>query len=401
MAVNLESIIEAREIIKDEIFRTPLLPSKCLRNMHNNEIFIKPENLQKTGSFKIRGAFNKLANLTEEEKSKGVIAASAGNHAQGVALAATSYGVKSTIIMPVDAPTSKIVATEGYGANVVLYGDTFDEAGKKARELQKETGATFLHAFNDHEVVSGQGTVGLEIIEELEDVDVIVVPVGGGGLIAGIAIAAKSLKPAVKIIGVECENAASMKQSLISGRISTSEPRGTIADGIAVNEPGQLTYDIIKEYVDEIITVTEDEIKKALFTLVEKEKLIVEGAGSVAVAAIMSGKLTVKNSKIVAVVSGGNIDMNLVKNVIDSNLIDKGHLVEIKASIPNKPGHLKTLLELLADTKANISTISQTNIKPHIALGDVEVTLGLETRGTQHIEEIYEVLNHNHYNIIK
>ena len=401
MVVNLETIKEAREIIKDEIFRTLLLPSKCLRNMHNNEIFIKPENLQKTGSFKVRGAYNKLANLTEEEKSKGVIAASAGNHAQGVALAATSYGVESTIVMPVDAPTSKIIATEGYGANVVLYGDTFDAACKKARELQKETGATFLHAFNDDKVVSGQGTVGLEIIEELEDVDVIVVPIGGGGLIAGIAIAAKSLKPDVKIIGVESENADSMKLSLNSGKVRACEARATIADGIAVNEPGQITYDIVEEYVDDIITVTEDEIKKAIFTLVEKEKLIVEGAGSVAIAAIMAGKLNVKNSKIVAVVSGGNIDMNLVKNIIDSNLMDKGHLVEIKVSIPNKPGHLKALLEILATTKANISTISQTNIKPYIALGNVEVTLGLETRGAQHIEEIYEVLKHHNYDIIK
>lgn len=392
MEVTLEKIQKAREVIKDEVYRTPLLPSKSLNNSRNNQIFLKPESMQRTGSFKVRGAFNKLAHLTEEEKSKGVIASSAGNHAQGVALAASAYGVESTIVMPIDAPTSKIIATEGYGANVVLSGDTFDEAGDKARELQRETGATLLHAFNDEHVVAGQGTVGLEILEDLEDVDAIVVPVGGGGLIAGIAIAAKTLKPDVKIIGVESENADSMKQSLKAGEAIRCAAKKTIADGIAVNEPGNITYDITEKYIDEIITVTEDEIKKAIFKLVEKEKLIVEGGGAVSMAAIMSDKINLENSKIVAVISGGNIDMNLVKNIIDSTLIDTGHLAEIKVSIPNKPGHLKTLLEVIADTEANISTISQTNVKPYISLGDVEVTLGLETKGHQHVQEIHDVL---------
>lgn len=401
MNVTLEDIKKAREAIKDEIYRTPLLLSKSLNGQENSQVFLKPENMQKTGSFKIRGAFNKLLDLTEEEKSKGVIASSAGNHAQGVALAATAHGVKATIVMPVDAPTSKVNATAGYGAKVVLYGDSFDEAGEKVREIQKETGATLLHAFNDEHVVAGQGTIGLEILEELEDVDAIIVPIGGGGLISGIAIAAKGLKPDIKIIGVESENAASMKQSIESGQVKCCASEKTIADGIAVNEPGQINYEIVDKYVDDIVTVTEDEIKKAVFQLVEKEKIIVEGAGAVAVAAIMSGKIKLDNSKIVALVSGGNIDMNLVKNIIDSNLIDNGHLAEIKVSIPDKPGNLKTLLEAIADTKANISTISQTNIKPHISLGDVEVTMGLETRGKDHIKEIFEILEGKGYEVIR
>lgn len=400
MNVTFEEIKKAREVIQDEIYQTPLLPSKSLSNARNNQVFFKPENMQKTGSFKVRGAFNKLAHLSEEEKSKGVIASSAGNHAQGVALAASANGVEATIVMPIDAPTSKIIATEGYGANVILAGDTFDEAGERMREIQEETGATLLHAFNDAHVVAGQGTVGLEILEELEDVDAILVPVGGGGLIAGIALAAKSLKPDVKIIGVEAETCNSMKQSLKEGNVMRCSGGKTIADGIAVNEPGRITFDLVKQYVDEIVTVTEDEIKKAIFKLVEKEKMIVEGGGAVTTAALMSDKIEMENSKIVALVSGGNIDMNLVKNIIDSNLIDKGHLAEIKVSIPNKPGHLKTLLEIIANTKANISTISQTNVKPHIALGDVEVTMGLETRGKKHIQEIYDVLEKEGYNII-
>ncbi len=400
LEVTLKNIQTAREVIKDEIYRTPLLPSKSLNNPGNNQVFLKLENMQRAGSFKVRGAFNKLAHLTDEEKSKGVIASSAGNHAQGVALAASTYGIESTIVMPVDAPTSKIIATEGYGANVILSGESFDEAGDRARELQKETGVTFLHAFNDEHVVAGQGTVGLEILEDLEDVDAIVVPIGGGGLIAGIAVAAKTLKPEIKIIGVESENADSMKQSLQAGEVIRCAARKTIADGIAVNEPGHITYKIIQKYVDEIITVTEDEIKKAVFKLVEKEKLIVEGGGAVSMAAIMSGKLNIENSKIVAVISGGNIDMNLVKNIIDSTLIDTGHLAEIRVSIPNKPGHLKTLLEIIADTEANISTISQTNVKPYISLGDVEVTLGLETKGHEHVQEIHEVLLNKGYKMI-
>lgn len=401
MKTTIEEIKKAREVIKNEIYRTPLLQSKSLKCERNNQVFFKPENMQKTGSFKIRGAFNKLSHLTEEEKSKGVIASSAGNHAQGVALAASTYGVEATIVMPVDAPTSKIIATEGYGANVVLFGDSFDEASEKARELQKETGATFLHAFDDEHVVAGQGTIGLEILEELEDVDAIVIPVGGGGLIGGIALAAKTLKPDIKIIGVESENADSMKQSHTHGSAKRCVGGKTIADGIAVNEPGQITFDLVEKYVDEIVTVTEDEIMKAIFKLVEKEKLVVEGGGAVTTAAIMADKIDLKDSKIVALVSGGNIDMNLVKNIIDSNLIDKGHLAEIKVSIPNKPGHLKTLLKVIANTKANISTISQTNIKPHISLGDVEVTMGIETKGKDHINEIYEVLEKEGYEVIK
>lgn len=399
MVVSIKEIKSAREVIKEEISPTPLIPSKRL-NIQNNEIYFKPESLQKTGSFKIRGAFNKMANLTEAEKSKGVIASSAGNHAQGVALAASAYGIQSTIVMPVGAPISKVIATQNYGAQVVLHGKDFDEAYDKAVELQEETGATFVHAFNDEFVIAGQGTIGLEIVEELADVDAIVVPIGGGGLISGIAIAAKTLKPDIKIIGVEAENAASMKESFAADKIIKCTSADTIADGIAVKRPGPLTFALAKKYVDEIVTVTEEEIAQGIFYLMENEKLVTEGAGATATTALLSGKIDLKESKIVVLLSGGNIDMNLVMNIIDSTLIKEGRFTEISISIPDKPGHLQTLLQVIASTKANISTISQTNLKPYLSLGSVEVTLVLETKDNAHIAEIHQVLEEKGYQLL-
>lgn len=399
MDVTVEEIKKAREVIAGTIYPTRLIPSKSLDNMNGNQIFLKPENLQKTGSFKVRGAFNKMAHLTEEEKSKGVIASSAGNHAQGVALAASVYGIESTIVMPVGAPITKVSATQNYGAKVVLHGNDFDEAYEKALAIQEETGATFVHAFDDVDVVAGQGTIGLEILEELEDVDAIVVPIGGGGLIAGIAVAVKSLKPDIKIIGVEAANADSMNQSLASGKIIRCTSSDTIADGIAVKKPGPITFELAQKYVDQVVTVTEEEIAQAIFTLVEKEKLVVEGAGAVAMAALQSGKIALENSKIVAILSGGNIDMNLMMNIIDTSLLNEGRFTEIRISIPDKPGHLQTLLEIIAKTRANISTISQTNMKPYLTLGSAEVTVMLETKDNAHIEEIYTILKNEGYTI--
>lgn len=398
MDVTLKDIQKARDVIQNEIYPTPLIPSKKL-TLGNNKIYFKPENLQKTGSFKIRGAFNKIANLSEEEKSQGVIASSAGNHAQGIALAASTYGIESTIVMPVGAPISKVTATQNYGANVVLHGNDFDESYEKAIEIQMETGATFVHAFDDEFVVAGQGTIGLEILEELESVDAILVPIGGGGLISGIALAAKAIRPEIKIIGVEAANAASMYKSLEEDEIIRCTSSDTIADGIAVKRPGALTFAMTKKYVDEVVTVTEEEISQAIFKLIENEKLVVEGAGAVATAAILSKKITLENKNIVVMLSGGNIDMNLVMNIIDSGLLREGRFTEIKISIPDKPGNLQTLLEVIASTKANISSISQTNIKPYLTLGTQEVTLVLETKDTHHIEEIYHVLKEKGYSL--
>ncbi|MCR1900233.1 threonine ammonia-lyase [Irregularibacter muris] len=401
MKISLEDIKGAKRTLENVIFPTKLVESKKISSLSNNRVFLKCENLQKTGSFKIRGAYNKIASLSEEQKANGVIASSAGNHAQGVALGATAYGIKSTIVMPAGAPVAKVMATQGYGAEVVLHGNVYDEAYEKAVNIQKETGATFLHPFDDPYVIAGQGTIGLEIMEDLEDVDVIVVPIGGGGLIAGIAVAAKSINPKVKIIGVEPETAASMKTSVEKDQKSTLDTANSIADGIAVKTPGDLTYSIVKEYVDEIITVSEDDIAKAILTLMENEKLIVEGAGAASVAALISGKINSVDKKVAAVISGGNIDMNMVCSIIENGLLKSGRKTEIKVTIPDKPGNLQSLLELIASTKANISSIYQTKMKSYVNIGAQEVTMLLDTKNHGHIQEIHEVLIKSGYNIIK
>lgn len=400
MRVTLENIQQAKETLKNVVYATHLVPSKKIGSLSNNQVYFKTENLQKTGSFKIRGAYNKIANLTEEQKSKGVLASSAGNHAQGVALGASAYGIDSTIVMPVGAPVAKVTATQSYGAKVVLHGNVYDEAYEKALEIQKETGATFLHPFDDPDVIAGQGTIGLEILDELEDVDAIVVPIGGGGLISGIAVAAKSINPNIQIIGVEPENAASMRASVERGQVTSLTSCGSIADGIAVKTPGQLTFSIVKDHIDQIVTVSEDEIAKAILTLMEDEKIVAEGAGAASVAALMFGKINLKNNKIVSMISGGNIDMNMVMNIIDSGLLKGGRMTELKVSIPDKPGNLQTLLELIADTKANISTISQTKLKPYLSIGSQEVTILLETKNHEHVQAIFNTLKENGYKII-
>jgi len=287
MEIKLEKIKRAVDRLAGVINTTDLMKSSTFSSLSNNQIYLKPENLQRTGSFKIRGAYNKIANLTVQEKEAGVIASSAGNHAQGVALAATEQEIKSTIVMPKQAPIAKVTATKNYGAEVILDGQVYDDAYDKAKQVQEKTGATFIHPFNDSAVIAGQGTIGLEILAELSEVDTILVPIGGGGLVSGIASAVKKLKPEVKIIGVEAQAAASMKSSLSQGQVSTLSTANTIADGIAVKRPGGLTYDICNKYVDEIITVTDNEVAKAILMFLERSKLTVEGAGAVTVAAIL------------------------------------------------------------------------------------------------------------------
>ena len=400
VSVTFDEILKAKEIVDKVAINTRLYECPNLSKLTGNNVFLKTENLQKTGAFKIRGAFNKIANLTEEERKCGVIASSAGNHAQGVALAASEYGIESTIVMPATAPLAKVKATRGYGAQVVLHGDVYDDAYLKAVEIQKETGATFVHPFNDPHVIAGQGTIGLEILDELENVDVILVPIGGGGLISGIAIAAKTIKPSVKIIGVEAAQAASMYSSRRARKIVTLNSASTIADGIAVKQIGDVTYEIIEKYVDEIVTVEEDEIAQAILYLMEKNKIVAEGAGAVTTAALMNEKIWEKGKNVVAVVSGGNIDINMMSKIVDKALMKEGRRFYFHTMIPDKPGELMKVIQLVSELNANIFSINQTRLKDFVQIGTQEIEVVLETFDEEHMEKIVTELRRHGYTIL-
>lgn len=397
MDINLRDIQEARNCLKNVAYKTGLVHNTTFSEMTGNYIYLKTENLQKTGSFKVRGAFNKIAHLSDEEKRNGVIASSAGNHAQGVAIAATSYKIKSTIVMPKHAPLSKISATKSYGAEIVLHGEIYDEAYEKAREIQQQTGATFVHPFNDPDVIAGQGTIGLEIMEDLPDVDIIVVPVGGGGLISGVAIAAKNINPNVKIIGVQTENVPSMVKSISENHISTVSGKPTIADGIAVKTPGELTFNIIKEYVDDIVTVDEDEIANSILLLLERAKVISEGAGAASLAAILNRLDNIKNKKIVALISGGNIDVNMLSRIIDKGLVKSGRKIIVHTLIQDRPGTLGKLLNLMAETGANVLSVLHNRSTADLPIGFTNVELELETADEEHVERIKNLLSKENY----
>jgi threonine dehydratase len=390
--VNLASIREAAASIQDEIHHTPLFLSRTFSELSGNMVYLKAENLQKTGSFKLRGALNKVRHLTAAEKRRGVIAISAGNHAQGVALAATRAGIPSTIVMPENAPIAKVMATKGYGAHVELFGKFFDECAIKAKELQAETGATLIHPFDDPYVIAGQGTIGLEIMAALPEAEVVLVPVGGGGLIAGTAIVLKELKPSIGVIGVEAEGAASMQASLQKGKVTTLESVKTLAEGIAVKTPGRLTYEIAKKYVDDVVTVNEEEIANGILMLLERGKLIVEGAGAVPIAALLNKKLNLAGKKIVAILSGGNIDVNILAQIIERGLVKAGRRVKIITYLEDKPGQLYQLLGHLAQMGANIINIYHHREKMGIELGIAEVELDLETRDAEHSQLIINSL---------
>ena len=378
--------------------KTGLSYSNSVSDLAGCKVYLKLENLQRTGSFKLRGAYNKVASLTPAEREKGVIAASAGNHAQGVALAASEYGCQSVICMPKHAPLSKIAATKGYGANVVLHGDFFDEAAAKAVELTAEHGYTFVHPFNDPEVIAGQGTIALEIMEQLSDVDAIVAPIGGGGLISGLAVAAKSVNPKIKVIGVQTENMPSMKVSMENGQAIACNGKATLADGIAVKVPGDLTFSICQKYVDEIVTVDESEIASAILILLERGKTVAEGAGAVPVAALMNGKISgIRNKKVAALVSGGNIDVNNMTRVINQGLIRSQRKIFFQTIIPDVPGELVKLLSIIADTSANVLSITHERSQHGISMGTTAVSLELETANEKHVEKLMNVLRDNHY----
>ena len=394
--LTLEMIQQAQEALRGIARRTPLDPAPKL----GENIYIKAENLQLTGAFKLRGAYNKILSLTPEEAARGVIACSAGNHAQGIALSATRLGIRSVICMPAGAPISKVEATRAYGAEVVLVPGVYDDAAREAERLTKEHGYTFAHPFNDPYVIAGQGTIGLEILEQLPDVSQAVVPIGGGGLISGIAYAIKHLKPSCRVIGVQAEGAASMEQSIRQGRPVELGSVATIADGIAVKRPGDLTFQLCREYVDEIVTVREDEIASAILALMEVQKTVAEGAGATPVAACMFKKVDATAGKTVCVVSGGNVDVTTLSRVITKGLSKAGRLVEITTKVMDKPGGLLQLLQVVADTGANIVTINHAREAQLSDVGACIVTMVLETRNSAHVAQIREELSSRDYPLL-
>jgi len=364
------------------------------------EIWLKPENLQLTGSFKLRGAYYKISQLSPEEKERGVIACSAGNHAQGVALGATHNGIKSLICLPAGAPLSKVEATKGYGADVCLVPGVYDDAYAKALELQKEFGYTFVHPFDDPLVIAGQGTIGLEILQDLPEVDAVIVPIGGGGLISGVSFAIKTLRPEVKVYGVQSNGAPSMTTSLHEGKITRLESVQTIADGIAVKEPGVNTFEYVKKYVDEVVTVSDEETAAAILSLIERNKLVAEGAGAVAVAAAMFDKVPVKGKKVVCLVSGGNIDVSTLSRIITRGLSKSGRNYTFTINLYDKPGQLSGVCAVIANEGGNILGVSHERISSQLNINDCNIRVEIETRNLAHIDEIRAALTEAGYKVL-
>lgn len=396
--VTLADIVKAREALDSVVHHTALDKSHTFSTLTGNEVYLKLENLQKTGSFKIRGAYNRINSLSSEEKSHGVIAASAGNHAQGVAYGAGQAGIKATIVMPEIAPLAKITATRGYGAEVVLAGGVYDESFKKALELQAQTGQTFIHAFDDPAVIAGQGTIGLEILQDLEEVDAVVVPIGGGGLIAGIAVAVKELAPRVKVYGVQAQGAPAMYMSKKAHAIKTTKEAETFADGIAVKVPGDITFSLIDKYVDDIVVVDDEAIASTILMLLERAKLMVEGAGAISLAAALNDKIPAKG-KVVSVISGGNVDVNFISRIIERGLVKAGRRVCLQTIVVDRPGNLQRLLASVAQAQANVLYVSHDRVERHVPLGQAVVEIGLETKDVLHTEQIMVSLRHEGYNV--
>ena len=387
----------AREHLKNVLLPTPLIYSPIFSEESGNNIYIKPENLQKTGAFKIRGAYNKILKLTEEEKKRGVIASSAGNHAQGVAYAARELGIKAVIVMPKTTPLIKVQSTKKYGAEVVLYGDVYDDAYQKAKELEEKEGYVFVHPFNDPDVLEGQGTIALEILEELPNTDVIVVPIGGGGLISGIACAAKQLKPDIKIVGVEPSGAASATEALKKNKLVTLPEANTIADGTAVKRIGELNFEYIKKYVDEVVTVDDYELTEVFLLLTEKHKLIAENSGVLPLAALK--KLTDRGKNVVPVVSGGNIDVLMISSMIGKGLVSRDRIFNFSVSIPDRPGELAKITQIIAEVGANVVKLAHNQFKNLSRFRDKEVLITVETNGTDHIQQLVRAFKDKGYEI--
>lgn len=397
--LTLDKVYHAVYTLKSVIRDTAVIQAPNINP--DADVYLKTENLQITGSFKVRGAYYKISQLSEEEKKKGVIACSAGNHAQGVALAATANGIKSLICLPDGAPISKVEATKRYGADVCLVKGVYDDAYAKAMELKDEMGYTFIHPFNDIDVIAGQGTIGLEILDQIPDLDAVIVPIGGGGLISGVAFAVKSLNPNCKVYGVQAEGAPSMFNSIKKGEICNLDSVKTIADGIAVKTPGDNTFDICSKYVDKIVTVSDDEVASAILALMEQQKLVSEGAGAVSVAAAMFNKVDVKGKKVCCLISGGNIDVTILSRVISRGLLSSGRSLSIKIELTDKPGQLEAVSRIVADLGGNIVSIYHDRYDLNIDIVSCILDLRIETRDQDHINEIINKLKAEGFKIVE
>lgn len=397
LPVTLQDVQRARNAIVHLALRTPVLPALTLGQMAGCEIFLKAESLQRAGSFKVRGAANKIAALTPEQKARGVIAASAGNHAQGVALAAANLGIPCTIVMPTGASLPKVEATRGYGATVLLQGNDFDQAQRHGRRVMRENNLSLIHAFDDPAIVAGQGTIGLEMLEQVEDLDMVMVPVGGGGLISGIGLAIKETAPGIKIVGVQAEAATAVVDSYKTNRRITVKGRATVADGIAVGSPGRITLPLVSRYVDDMVTVAEEEITQAMMLLLERDKLLVEGAGAVGLAAVLGGKIQVAGKRVGVVLSGGNVDPHLIARVLEHGLAHAGRYLVFRVMVEDRPGQLSRLLNIVSSTDVNVLDIGHLRHAASVHMGQVEIQLTLETRNLAHTLEVREKLHEAGY----
>ena len=392
LPVTIADIWEAHKLLKPLLHHTPLAPSRTLHDMTGADVYLKAENLQRSGSFKVRGASYKLSRLSEQEYRLGVIAASAGNHAQGVAIAAAQHHVPCTIVMPETAPLAKVMATQSYGAKVVLHGFTYDDAYQRCLELQQASGAAFIHAFDDPDIIAGQGTLGLEMLSDLPDADAVVVPIGGGGLMSGIAIAARALRPHITLIGVQAAGAPSLRAALDTGEPYTLSAINTIADGIAVKRPGALTFSIIQHLVDDVVLVDDEAIISAVLLLMERNKMLVEGAGAVGVAALLSGAVKLQGKKVLVPLTGGNIDINLVGRFIEHGLSVAGRYFVIHTRLNDRPGELMRLLGIIAEMRINVIDVRYQRISSHLPIMQREETITMETRDHAQCEELLQRL---------
>lgn len=397
--LTLDKIYKAKYALKNVVRRTDVIPAPKINP--EADIWLKTENLQHTGSFKIRGAYYKMLNLSEEEKSRGVIACSAGNHAQGVALAAQRSGIPAVICLPDGAPISKVEATRSYGADVVLVEGVYDDAYKRALELRDEKGYTFIHPFDDIDVIAGQGTIGLELSEQIEDLDAVIVPIGGGGLISGVAFALKSLNPDIKVYGVQAAGAASMVESLDQGEVCSLESVRSIADGIAVKCPGENTFSIISEYVDDVVTVTDDEIAAEILALMESQKLVTEGAGAAAAAAAMFNKVPIKGKKVACILSGGNIDVTILSRFIDRGLLMSGRMASLDIALMDKPGQLLKVSKIIAENGGNVINVHHEHAPTGSDVNSCFLHVQMETRDHHHVQAIRDGLEHAGFELLE
>lgn len=401
MDLPLEEITKAKERLKNTIHKTALEKSTTFSEMTGAEIYLKYENQQKTGSFKIRGASNKIAALCERGEIKAAVASSAGNHAQGTAYASRVHGIPATIVMPKSTPIAKANATEGYGAKVVLHGDCYDDAYAKAVEIVEKEGATFIHPFDDIEVMAGQGTIGIEILEDLPMVDIVITPAGGGGLLAGVAACIKQINPRIQVIGVQAEGAPAIYESYKSGEHKSTETVRTIADGIAVKTPGEATVEIINKYVDDMVTVSDAEISSAILMLIERTKQVVEPAGATPLAAVLSGKLDIKGKKVACVMSGGNIDVSFIQRIIELGLVTRDRKLKFKTTLLDTPGSLELLSHILAETGANIVMVQHDRLSAELDPNEAIIHIACEVGGREHGHKVVQALEKHGYKIIK